>query len=65
MTSSPVDVGQALAQSVRVTNETLIVDLADGRTLTREKELASCGAEASVQAQALGRAAARGSFPAR
>ena len=34
MTSSPVDVGQALAQDVRVTNDTLIVDLADGRTLS-------------------------------
>ena len=34
MTSSPVDVGQALAQGVRVTNDTLIVDLADGRTLS-------------------------------
>lgn len=34
MTSSPVDVGQALAQDVRVTNDTLIVDLTDGRTLS-------------------------------
>jgi len=34
MTSSPVDVRQALAQTVRVTNDTLIVDLIDGRTLS-------------------------------
>ena len=34
MTSSPVDVGQALAQNVRVTNDALIVDLVDGRTLS-------------------------------
>ncbi len=34
MTSSPVDVGQALAQKVRVTDDTLIVDLIDGRTLS-------------------------------
>ncbi|MBI2072769.1 MAG: DUF2442 domain-containing protein [Gemmatimonadetes bacterium] len=34
MTSSPVDVGQALAQNVRVTNDTLIVDLVDGRTVS-------------------------------
>jgi len=34
MTSSPVDVGQALAQDVKVTKDTLIVDLADGRTLS-------------------------------
>ena len=34
MTSSPVDVGQALAQSVKVTTDTLFVELADGRTLS-------------------------------
>jgi hypothetical protein len=34
MTSSPVEVGRALAQAVKVTNDTLIVDLADGRTLS-------------------------------
>jgi hypothetical protein len=34
MTSSPVEVGQPLAQDVKVTNDTLIVDLADGRTLS-------------------------------
>ena len=34
MTSSPVDVGQALAQDVKVTTDTLIVDLTDGRTLS-------------------------------
>ena len=34
MTSSPVDVGQALAQKVRVADDTLIVDLVDGRTLS-------------------------------
>jgi hypothetical protein len=34
MTSSPAEVGQPLAQDVKVTNDTLIVDLADGRTLS-------------------------------
>jgi hypothetical protein len=34
MTSSPTDLGQALAQSVRVTNDTLIVDLVDGRSVS-------------------------------
>jgi hypothetical protein len=34
MTSSPVDVGQALAQDVRVTTDTLIVELVDGRTIS-------------------------------
>jgi hypothetical protein len=34
MTSSPVEVGQVLAQDVRVTKDTLIVDLVDGRTLS-------------------------------
>ena len=34
MTSSPADIGQALAQDVRVTNDTLVVDLVDGRTLS-------------------------------
>jgi len=34
MTSSPVDVRQAFAQKVRVTDDTLIVDLVDGRTLS-------------------------------
>ena len=34
MTSSPVDGRQAFAQQVRVTDDTLIVDLVDGRTLS-------------------------------
>ena len=34
MTTSPLDVRQARAQSVRVTKDTLIVDLADGRTVS-------------------------------
>jgi hypothetical protein len=34
MTSSPVEIGQPAAQDVRVTNDTLIVDLVDGRTLS-------------------------------
>lgn len=34
MTSSPIDVRAALARDVRVTDNTLIVTLADGRTLT-------------------------------
>jgi hypothetical protein len=34
MTSSPVEIGQPLAQDVRVTNDTLVVDLVDGRTLS-------------------------------
>jgi hypothetical protein len=33
MSSSVVEVRQALAQQVRVTNDSLVVDLADGRTL--------------------------------
>ena len=33
MSSSVVEVRQALATRVRVTNESLVVDLADGRTL--------------------------------
>jgi hypothetical protein len=34
MTSSPVEVGKPLAQDVKVTKDTLIVDLADGRTVS-------------------------------
>jgi len=34
MTSSPLELGQALAQDVRVTEDALIVDLADGRTVS-------------------------------
>jgi N-glycosylase/DNA lyase len=34
MTSSPVEVGHPLALDVKVTKDTLIVDLADGRTLS-------------------------------
>lgn len=34
MTTSPVEVRQALAQEVRVTDDTLVVDLTDGRTLS-------------------------------
>jgi hypothetical protein len=34
MTSSPTELGQALAQSVHVTNDTLVVDLVDGRTVS-------------------------------
>lgn len=34
MTSSRVEIGRALAQDVRVTDDTLVVDLVDGRTLS-------------------------------
>lgn len=34
MTSSPLEVGKPLAQDVKVTKDTLIVDLADGRTVS-------------------------------
>jgi hypothetical protein len=34
MTSSAPEVGQTLAQDVRVTEDTLVVDLLDGRTLS-------------------------------
>ncbi len=34
MTSSPVEVRAAVAQSVQVTDDTLTVDLVDGRTLS-------------------------------
>ena len=34
MTSSPIELRHALAQDVRVSEDTLVVDLADGRTLS-------------------------------
>lgn len=34
MTSSPIDVGPAVAQKVTVTDEALTVDLADGRSMS-------------------------------
>ncbi|MFN2325899.1 MAG: DUF2442 domain-containing protein, partial [Gemmatimonadales bacterium] len=34
MTSSPVDIGHAEAQTVHITSDSLVVELVDGRSLT-------------------------------